>query len=431
MGATSISSTPSIFERISSAVSRALSVDEAFSHNQQHEILRNALRTMHGDNAYVWPREVFDDYLVYEVESDTDTALYKRSYVIDEDGSVTFGDATMVIAQMVYTPVAESTTIEATSTSITGDIIPLVEKAIRTDGTLLTKVIQPGWGSSGYYSPELLERDGPTIFPTGLHMYLDHPTESEEIERPERSVKDLAGVLSSDARWMADGPAGPGLYADIKPVNGFEEVIDDLAPHIGVSIRASGRFVEGEAEGQSGRLISEFIAGHSVDFVTQAGAGGQILELFESARGERRTVPEPEEVHMSEQELTEAQTRISTLESQLREMRERQVISDATSQVTAALSATDLHPLTRTRLTESLVTRAPVAEDGTLDRAAFTETITAAVDAALAEYAAVVGAGSVRGMGDTGPAPDAERITALESEYSDALQQAGFVPAQA
>lgn len=117
---------------------------------------------------------------------------------------------------------------------------------IRRDGTIALRIIQPGWGSSGYYPAEVLERDGPRVFKKGLKIYADHPTPTEEAERPERSVHDLAAELVSDAQWRTDKPGGPGLFADAKVFQSYYSLVEDLAPHIGVSIRASGKAARGD-----------------------------------------------------------------------------------------------------------------------------------------------------------------------------------------
>jgi hypothetical protein len=146
---------------------------------------------------------------------------------------------------------------------------------IRADGTIPIKVIAPGWGSSGYYSPELLKRDGPTIFKSGCKAYWDHATAAEEAERPEGSLSKLAGEFVSDARWQ-DGPYGAGLYAEAKIFAPYREAVNELAPHIGVSIRASGRTRQGEAEGRKGAIVEQLVAARSCDFVTVPGAGGKV-----------------------------------------------------------------------------------------------------------------------------------------------------------
>lgn len=65
------------------------------------------------------------------------------------------------------------------------------------------------WGSSGYYPREVLERDGATAWPAGTPVYIDHPGESEMFDRPERSIRDLAGKITTDPVYESDG-----LYAD-------------------------------------------------------------------------------------------------------------------------------------------------------------------------------------------------------------------------
>jgi len=166
------------------------------------------------------------------------------------------------------------------------ELVPLVERAVRKDNTIDLKLIAPGWGASGYYSADVLREDGPSAWPAGTHMYLDHPTESGARERPERSVRDLAAVTVSNPEFRENGVAGPGLYARASVLPQYSEVIDALAPYIGVSIRAAGSFKEGEAEGKSGRVITKIVKSDfgSVDFVTKPGAGGKVLALMESMR---------------------------------------------------------------------------------------------------------------------------------------------------
>ena len=35
-----------------------------------------------------------------------------------------------------------------------------------------------------------------------MHVYLDHPGRAEGEDRPERTLKDLVGVLAEDAVWV-------------------------------------------------------------------------------------------------------------------------------------------------------------------------------------------------------------------------------------
>lgn len=143
-------------------------------------------------------------------------------------------------------------------------------------------VIRAGWGSSGYYSEKLLERDIPRIFPAGTHMYLDHPTESEDQARPERSVRDWVGTFDETPRMAGiDSITVANIFEHWQPViNGIVEGGGKL----GTSIRAFGVAEEGSAGGRSGQIIERLTEGLSVDFVTLPGAGGEVGMMTESMR---------------------------------------------------------------------------------------------------------------------------------------------------
>ncbi|MBF1368387.1 MAG: hypothetical protein HXN12_00600 [Porphyromonadaceae bacterium] len=144
------------------------------------------------------------------------------------------------------------------------------------DGKYRIRIIMPGQGSSGIYTAENLAASAP-LFKAGTEMFIDHPTESEEWERPERSIRDYAGVFLEDATVGEDG----ALYTVCKVFSGVNELIKDKWEHIGVSINAWC------ADPISENGIVPPIAGvRSVDFVTTPGAGGAIIDLLESNRND-------------------------------------------------------------------------------------------------------------------------------------------------
>ncbi|MGN6413797.1 hypothetical protein [Flexivirga sp.] len=154
-----------------------------------------------------------------------------------------------------------------------------VATAPSAGGNMLVQIITPGEGSSGIYPAEVLEAAaGPDVFGAGTLMFADHPSESEMFERPERSIRDVAAVLVEDARW--DGTA---LVAEARTFGPWTKVLTEMKDAIGVSIRASADV--GEADRATGKpTIKRLIEGISVDFVTAAGRGGAIREVYESAR---------------------------------------------------------------------------------------------------------------------------------------------------
>jgi hypothetical protein len=141
------------------------------------------------------------------------------------------------------------------------------------------KVIESGWGSSGYYSPSVLQEFGPSVFKAGTKVFMNHPSATESSDRPERDVHQLAGKLTSDAYFSENG-----LVADIEFYSHYAPIIKEMAGDVGLSIHAFGEASDGEAEGRTGPIIESLVADPltSVDVVTVAGAGGKFLSLLES-----------------------------------------------------------------------------------------------------------------------------------------------------
>lgn len=131
-------------------------------------------------------------------------------------------------------------------------------------------------GSSAYYSDESL-KEGAHLFKAGVQMFANHLSTDEQWSRPEGDVNNLVGVLETDAIHEEND----GLYADLKIFEHKKAWLKEVAPYVGLSIRASG-IVE-EAEDGTPHLKS-FTEVMSVDVVTKAGAGGKFVSLAESAK---------------------------------------------------------------------------------------------------------------------------------------------------
>ena len=149
------------------------------------------------------------------------------------------------------------------------------------------KVIQSGWGSSGYYGSEMLKEYGPSVFAAGTKVFMNHPSASEDNDRPERDVHQLAGKLISDAIFMEDG-----LFADVQFYSHYAPIIKEMAGDVGLSIHALGEAKLGEAEGREGPIIESLVADPltSVDVVTVAGAGGKFISLLESYKSQDASI---------------------------------------------------------------------------------------------------------------------------------------------
>lgn len=166
-------------------------------------------------------------------------------------------------------------------------------------------LIKPGWGSMAFYPERVIKRDGPKVFVAGTHMYWNHDTAFEENARPVGDLDRLAAVLESDATWEKDG-----LYAYASVKQRFRTVLGDIWKDIGASINAFCTYKIGTQDGRTGRIAESIVAAKSVDFVTRAGAGGRIIELFESAVNQRTAIIPNKEKSMDK----ETQERFDALE---------------------------------------------------------------------------------------------------------------------
>ena len=348
---------------------------------------------------------------------------------------------------------------EPTQEALEGDLAELIEKAVADDNTIDLKLISPGWGSSGHYSAEVLKRDGPAAFPVGTQMFLDHPTESQKRERPEGSVKDLAAAIATEPVYKESGPAGPGLYAKAAVIPEYKGLIDALAPHIGVSIRSPGSVAEGEAEGRRGRIVTSLRNSplHSaVDFVTKAGRGGQVLALMESWRDpdaqttlkDDLTDHSKESLNMDEMQklqadLEEARTALvaaearatevvaqnESMSAELGSLRESVALAEARTLAEAEINKTELHAITKARLSESIVAMAKLGEDGKLDVKALTEAMTTEIARESDYVAKLTESGKVRDQGKSDSTDDAQ--AKLEESFAARYLRDGYSAEQA
>ena len=139
------------------------------------------------------------------------------------------------------------------------------------------RIIQAGQGSSGHYTPEVLEEYGPTAFPEGTHCYVDHGQGREA-----RSVDSIAGKIDSTPVYDAEDES---LYATMKFTSRGMKIVEELKDDIGLSISASGTI------DKDGFVESiEYSPLNSVDLVSRAGANGRIIELLESFDASRDTL---------------------------------------------------------------------------------------------------------------------------------------------
>ncbi len=359
--------------------------------------------------------------------------------------------------------------IEASTTTTlekpSNDIIPIEKSDLKEDGIMTIRIISPGWGTSGYYTESAL-RDGASRYKAGTLMFWDHPKMSDEIERPERSLRDLAGVLVTDGVFQ-EGDA-KGVYSKVRVFEPYRKAVKELAQYIGISHIAEGEGEFGEAEGRKGRLVSRITKVNSVDFVTVPGAGGKIMEAFrsyspkgeiekinlDSLKKERPDLVESmkkefnneegstmkEELEKLQKELKEAQDRLKALEeenkakdAELKEALEKSkrheeaiLLSEAKSIIAEKLQEEKLPEMTSQRISDSI--EIPFKE-GALDKDALMSTIAERVLAEKEYIAKVLGGGKIKDLGESGA--DTEDKTDYSEVLTDNFKRLGLSEASA
>ena len=265
------------------------------------------------------------------------------------------------------------------------------------------KLIAPGWGSSGYYPSAVLERDGAAAWPAGTHMYLNHRSDGERLER---DIRNLAAVTIDTPQYIENGERGAGLYATAEVFDTHAPFIKERSKQIGLSIVGSGEVEEGEAEGRRGNIITSLhhTGLNSVDFVTKAGAGGLIVE---SDSGNNNIVEVVNIGDTNMKETTDADNarlmaENAELKLQLNAMRQAMTVTEARQLVRNALKDYGLTESINALILAASTANLPFNEAGKLDAVKLSETVTTHAEA-IKQDAPVVN--SMAGFGQSEPTP--------------------------
>jgi len=169
---------------------------------------------------------------------------------------------------------------------ISGDFISLKEAQFDDEKReAVITIISPGFNKSKkrYYSPKLLESSAKMF--EGLKMYKNHLTEAEEkkLDGQPRSVDEWTSSIKET--WydnMSGSIKGRAKIHNQK----FWEFAKSAKDEIGTSINAFGKMIQGTIEGVSTNIVEAFTKAKSVDWVTEAGAGGKLDQILETEEGD-------------------------------------------------------------------------------------------------------------------------------------------------
>jgi len=178
------------------------------------------------------------------------------------------------------------------------------------------------------------------------------------------------------------------------------------------------------------------------------GAGGKILQLFESARP-GSSIPTTEDDMKELEELKEAKKQLEAdlqaskdatiaaekakteAEAESAKLKEALLLRQAKDFVSGKLAEAELPDLTKDRLVESLSKNPPV-KDGALDEETYATSIDEAVKEHVDYLAKIVGSGAIRGMGASGVSAGAEEgREALKESYKAKFESEGKTPEEA
>lgn len=245
-----------------------------------------------------------------------------------KEKKVTQADGTGALPQFLRAEVRQAKGISFRAAFKEYDASPTPETNTQKGvGRFKVIMLQEGLGNfkdAYYYTKEALQ-SATTIF-EGKKVYIDHPSAEEDIIRPERTIRDIAGHFenvrveeSVDDNGIHNGRME--LVADLIPIAGFAYGwIRDIFGHslayakkyiehdfIGLSINATGeseevdlraflksydipnlalpKIIEAEEKGvETIRVVNTITDAVSCDIVTEAGAGGKILDLIEKEK---------------------------------------------------------------------------------------------------------------------------------------------------
>jgi len=172
---------------------------------------------------------------------------------------------------------------ETETREIAYNYIPLTEAKF-DKGRAHVIIIKAGFNAdkSRYYPAEMLKRDY-KIF-EGVKMYADHPTETEDKDRPERSIKDWAATLSNVTCDESATVEGDSDIIESWLMQKLSLLRDKgKLSEMGISINAVGVASKATIDSVETLVIEKLEAARSVDFVTEPGAGG-IVTFYESDR---------------------------------------------------------------------------------------------------------------------------------------------------
>lgn len=133
--------------------------------------------------------------------------------------------------------------------------------------------VTPGQGSSGFWSEDVIKRDGPHALKKGSRCFVTH----NRLENGEPDPFSMWGFLAEDARYEE----GVGLVGEIEVLPSWRDRVEEVAPHTALSVYVLG---DADDDGNITSIMEDQMNG--VDLVVFPGRenSGLVEKLYEAAK---------------------------------------------------------------------------------------------------------------------------------------------------
>jgi DNA-directed RNA polymerase subunit RPC12/RpoP len=274
---------------------------------------------------------------------------------------------------------------------------------------LRVAVIEPGWGNlrdRHFYPAEMLKRDAHVF--EGVKMYTtDHRPE-------EKSVRtEVSQVLKCPVGFTETGApiALVGVFDDAFASSIRNRAALGTLDSLHCSILARGTTKTGEIGGKKANVVEAITSARSLDWITQAGAGGRALTLSESASTGGETMTDEKE-KAKETETKETEVKETTLAEGEKDKGKPEAPKPEAPQ---PLAETEVEQaLAETKLPEAFKKALKVGQYESADA------LKAAIEEAVAGVKNLTGSGQVFGQGGTHTA-EPKRMT--DKEYKEGVDE--------
>lgn len=236
-------------------------------------------------NRWVQLEAVYADSLVVE---NGDGNLFRMSYTIASDNTVTLGDAIEVKEEFV--PLKEAV---AALNDLVGDDVFLEAQGDASTGKWLIRVIKSGLSGNKNYYPDVVLRESVPLF-EGARVF--EKSDDEHIAGKGKDVKNLIGRLVSP-KFIEGKTTDTGeivaTFEFIEPDGttakkvreAFARGMKDL---FGFSIDAEAKAKNAKRGTVNVREAVKFTKVLSVDLIVEPGAGGQLIRMVESVADQEK-----------------------------------------------------------------------------------------------------------------------------------------------